>query len=59
MSKVFQCDRCKIIFEPRVLGHKEPYIARKGYSDIDLCPKCYELLKDFLSDYGKEAENDT
>lgn len=59
MTKVYQCDRCKTIFEPRVLQNGEPYIARKGKADIDLCPKCYELLKDFLSDYDKEAENES
>lgn len=65
MSRVYQCDRCKTIFEPRVLQNGEPYITRKvankgrvTNSDIDLCPKCYELLMDFLSDYDKEAEND-
>ena len=58
MSKVYQCDRCKTIFEPRILKSGEPYIARKGRTDLDLCPQCYELLKDFLSDYDKEAENE-
>lgn len=65
MSKVYQCDRCKAIFEPKMLDNGELYIARKVAdmgriinNDIDLCPKCYELLKFFLSDYDKEAENE-
>lgn len=57
MSKVYQCDRCKTIYEPRVLKIGEPYIARKRGTDLDLCPKFYELLKDFLSDYDKETDN--
>lgn len=61
MSKVYRCDRCKKIFEPRVLSKGEPYIARKCCMvDIDLCPNCHELLKDFLSNYDEEeAENET
>jgi hypothetical protein len=57
MSKVYQCDRCENIFEPRVLRCGEPYIARKGKVDLDLCPKCYELLMDFLNNHDKEEEN--
>jgi len=34
--KVYQCDRCKAIFEPRILANGEPYISRKNNSDIDL-----------------------
>ena len=55
MSKVYQCDRCKAIFEPKVLGNGELYIARKVTDmgriiniDIDLCPMCYKKLTDFL-----------
>lgn len=49
MAKVYQCDRCKRIFEPRVLGYGEPYIARKNQnSDIDLCPECYDSLLAWL-----------
>ena len=44
MSKVYQCDRCKRIFEPRVLQNGETYIARKNKSDLDLCPECYDSL---------------
>lgn len=58
MSKVYQCDRCKDIFEPRVRGNGEPYIARKGKADLDLCPKCYELLMDFLSNYDLEGSEE-
>ena len=57
MSRVYQCDKCKRIFEPRMLKGGEPYIARKGRTDLDLCPKCYELLMDFLKDYDTEAED--
>lgn len=49
MSKVYQCDRCKTIFEPRILKNGEPYVARKGNRDIDLCPKCYKMLTDWLN----------
>lgn len=49
MSKVYQCDRCKTIFEPRVLANGEPYIARKGKADLDLCPSCYKLFTDFIA----------
>ena len=48
MSKVYQCDKCKRIFEPRVLQNGEPYITRKGKADLDLCPECYGYLMDFL-----------
>lgn len=58
MSKVYQCDRCKVIFEPRVLKNGEPYVARKCKADIDLCPTCLKMLKIFLCIYDKEAEND-
>lgn len=65
MAKVYQCDRCKAIFEPRVLNEDELYIARKVADmgriiniDIDLCPKCYELLKDFLSNYDLEGDRE-
>lgn len=50
MSKVYQCDKCGRIFEPRVLQNGEPYIARKGKSDLDLCPECYGYLMDFLKE---------
>lgn len=56
MSKVYQCDRCKTIFEPRVLQHTEPYIARKGYRDIDLCPNCYQMMIDWLNNCGTNEE---
>ena len=56
MSKVYQCDKCKRIFEPRVLQNGEPYIARKGKTDIDLCPECYDYLLKWLN---KEAKNDS
>lgn len=49
MSKVYQCDKCKRIFEPRVLQNGEPYIARKGKSDLDLCPECYDYLVRWLN----------
>lgn len=54
MSRVFQCDRCKAIFEPRVLQSGEPYITRKAYSDVDLCPTCHQMMKDWLNN---KAEN--
>jgi methionyl-tRNA synthetase len=55
MSKVYQCDKCGRIFEPRVLQNGEPYITRKvankgrvNNSDIDLCPECYDSLLAWL-----------
>ena len=54
MSKVNQCDRCKIIFEPRVEQVGDLYIARRGSREIDLCPNCYKLLTCFLA---QEVEN--
>ena len=54
MSKVYQCDRCKTIFEPRVLKSGELFIARKGMADLDLCPTCYEALIAFKKN---EIEN--
>lgn len=50
MSKVYQCDKCGRIFEPRLLQNGEPYIARKGKADLDLCPECYGYLMDFLKE---------
>lgn len=58
MTKVYQCDRCKKIFEPRILQIGEPYIARKRNPDIDLCPECYAGLMNFLNFY-EETENAT
>lgn len=52
--KVYQCDRCEKIFEPRVLRNGEPYITHKGSPvDVDLCPTCYEKLIKWLRG-GKE-----
>lgn len=40
--RVYQCDRCKEIFEPRSFKNGEPYITHKGNAgDVDLCPACY------------------
>ena len=50
MSKVFQCDRCKAIFESRMLHTGEPFIAYRGMiKEIDLCPTCHKMLIDFLN----------
>lgn len=47
--KVYRCDRCKAIFEPRVLKNGEKYITRKGYcGDIDLCEICMNDLNKFM-----------
>lgn len=48
MSKVYQCDRCKKIFEPRRLKDGEPYIARMKRINLDLCPECYDGLLKWL-----------
>lgn len=49
MSKVYQCDKCKRIFEPRVLQNGEPYIAlARCNRDFDLCPECYDYLLKWL-----------
>ena len=48
MSKVYQCDKCGRIFDPRVLQNGEPYIARKGRTDLDLCSECYDYLLKWL-----------
>lgn len=47
MSKVYQCDRCKIIFKPRTLKNGDLYIARINGANLDLCPTCYEALIEF------------
>lgn len=59
MTKVYQCDRCKAIFEPRVLTKGEPYITHKGngVGDVDLCPNCYDDLIQWLREF-KEADDD-
>ena len=59
MSRVYQCDKCKRIFEPRVLQNGEPYIARKGKTDLDLCPECYGYLIDFLKEDIDECKCST
>lgn len=59
MSKVYQCDKCGRIFEPRVLLCGEPYIARKNRGDLDLCPECYGYLKDFLKEDIDECKCNT
>ena len=51
MTKVYQCDRCKKIFEPRILQTGEPYITRKGRSDLYLCPNCYILFIKWLNEF--------
>lgn len=50
MSKVYQCDKCGRVFEPRRLQNGEPYITRKGKADLDLCPECYGYFMDFLKE---------
>ena len=56
MSKVFQCDRCKAIYEhkTRVLQNGELFLARNNMGAVDLCPICYQMLTDFLN---SEVEN--
>ena len=54
--KVYQCDRCKKIFEPCVLPHGCKYITRKDGRDIDLCENC---MKSFNEWFGKEKKNDS
>lgn len=49
--KVYQCDRCKAIFEPRVLNHGDPYVTRKRANDVDLCSECYMQLMMWLDAY--------
>ena len=55
--KVYQCDRCKAIFEPRILANGEPYVTKKNGGDIDLCPVCYASFQLWLLQKGG-AEND-
>lgn len=59
MSKVYQCDKCGRIFEPRVLRNGETYIARKGEAALDLCPECYGYLLDFLKEDIDECKCST
>lgn len=56
--KVYQCDRCKAIYEPRKLDKGEPYVTRKNMErtkasngDVDLCPECYMQLMMWLDAY--------
>ena len=56
MTKVYQCDRCKRIFEPRYLNMGEPYIARKNKNDLDLCPECYDSLMVWLKEEDEEVK---
>lgn len=56
--KVYQCDRCKAIFEPRILANGEPYISRKNNSDIDLCPVCYTSFRLWLLYKGGKDKED-
>lgn len=54
--KVYQCDRCKKIYEPRRLVNGEPYITHKGNcGDFDLCPECMKALIDWM----KGGKHDT
>ena len=59
MSKVYQCDKCGRIFEPRVLQNGEPYITSKGRGDLDLCPECYDSLMAWLKHDDDECKCDT
>lgn len=55
--RVYQCDRCKEIFEPRILKNGEPYITHKGNAgDVDLCPECYSSFLRWLRAI-KESES--
>ena len=55
--RVYQCDRCKAIFEPRILNNGEPYITHKGKAgDVDLCPVCYDEFLMWLTALKRAEE---
>lgn len=56
--KVYQCDRCKAIFEPRILANGEPYVTKKNCGDIDLCPVCYNDFCGWLLNKGARKYDD-
>lgn len=60
MSDLKQCDRCGAIYQPSshtkvVVKHKASFMHIEE-STYDLCPKCYEELKEFL---GGMDENES
>lgn len=55
--RVYQCDRCKKIFEPYVLPRGAKYITRKGERDIDLCEDCMKSF--FFEWFGIHSEEET
>ena len=54
--KVYQCDRCKNIYEPRRLNKGEMYLTHKSdrTHDVDLCPNCMQSLYDWFKEAGNE-----
>lgn len=59
MSDLKQCDRCATIYRPSsdtkvAVKHKVAF-AKFEEDAYDLCPKCYEELKEFL---GGNDENE-
>lgn len=50
--KVYQCDRCKAIFEPRILDNGEPYISRKK---VEILTFALFVMQVFSFGYGRKA----
>lgn len=62
MATVCKCDRCGKYVDraviPRIIGSKNPdrCVPEKDIK-MDLCPECYELLRNFLG-YTNQTEGD-
>lgn len=56
--KVYQCDRCKKIFEPCVLPNGCKYITRKGGRDVDLCDDCMKAFDKWFGIHHSEGSED-
>lgn len=51
MADVKMCDKCGVVYVPCT-------ISRDAYSipNVDLCPKCHELLQKFMTNKGTASE---
>ena len=61
--QVYKCDRCGAVFEYDRKVRREFHIRKDikdedGWTrpvDVDLCPKCYDKLREFLTGWKRLA----
>ena len=67
MSNAKKCDRCKEYYDSNLEPHNDSlrlqsygFISRasKGWSNKDLCLKCYNDLYEWFHEFDEEKQND-